>query len=180
MCIALDQSLFCIKTGKGSSISNLQKDIHMAMAEGKEVAVGSGLELPESKRPCLREDPVASERPHEQQEGPCLRENPVAGERPCEQQEGPCLRENPVAGERPHEQQEGPCLREDPVAGERPREQQEGQTVDKSGGNFAKRRKVILLLSYCGQGYMGMQKYVFINISSLNHTQITSTNIPSL
>ncbi len=120
----------------------------MAMAEGKEVAVGSGLELPESKRPCLREDPVASERPHEQQEGPCLRENPVAGERP-------------------HEQQEGPCLRENPVAGERPCEQQEGQTVDKSGGNFAKRRKVILLLSYCGQGYMGMQKYVFINISSL-------------
>ncbi len=25
-------------------------------------------------------------------------------------------------------------------------------------GNFAKRKKVILLLSYCGQGYMGMQK----------------------
>ncbi len=125
----------------------------MAMAEGKEVAVGSGLELPESKRPCLREDPVASERPHEHQEGPCLRENPVAGERPHEQQEGPCLRENPVAGERLHEQQ-------NPVAGERPHEQQEGQTVDKSGGNFAKRRKVILLLSYCGQGYMGMQKYV--------------------
>ncbi len=29
---------------------------------------------------------------------------------------------------------------------------------EKSRGNFAKRKKVVLLLSYCGQGYMGMQK----------------------
>ncbi len=150
----VDQYLFCIETGKGLSIYQLQNDIHMAMAEGKkvelelEVPVEQGErpddQEPESKRPCLREDPATGEQGEKPVGEPGERPDGEQGERP-----------DGELGERPDGEQEE---RPDEQQEEKLDEQQEGPTVAKSGGNFAKRRKVILLLSYCGQGYMGMQK----------------------
>ena len=63
------------------------------------------------------------------------------------------LESSPVAGEElllPDAKR--PCLQEDPEP-----EEQKGK---ESGGSFSKRRKVILLLSYSGKGYMGMQRWV--------------------